>query len=142
MEKVHDDLSSPYSNGDGADRSGSIGDTLQAAAGTLKAEALNSADAAIKRGADRLGGVSRAVHDAADDLGREMPQAASYIHSAAETLDLASSALAQRSAEDFIAGFGRFARKQPAALFAGAMLAGFALSRFLKSSAAPSEQSH
>jgi len=29
--------------------------------------------------------------------------------------------------------FGRFARRQPAAAFAGSVLAGFALSRFLKS---------
>jgi hypothetical protein len=47
--------------------------------------------------------------------------------------------LRERSLDDLMQSFGRFARTQPATFFGGAVVAGFALSRFLKSSAdAPS----
>ena len=85
-------------------------------------------------GAERIEAVGRAVHGAADQLGKEIPQAAPYIHSAAETLEGAASWLQGRSVDEFVTGFNRFARQQPAAAFAGSVLAGFALARFLKSS--------
>jgi hypothetical protein len=83
------------------------------------------------------------VHKAADELGQQLPQAASFIHAAADRLDQASSALRERSVEDLMSGFNRFARRQPAAAFAGSVLAGFMLSRFLKSAPArPRNQSN
>jgi hypothetical protein len=112
-----------------------VQDTLQDAASNLKDQARDAADDVKSKGAERLAGVSRAVHGAADELGREMPQTAGYIHSAAETLESATSALRERSVEDLATSFINFARRQPAAAFAGAVLAGFALSRFLLSSA-------
>jgi len=39
---------------------------------------------------------------------------------------------------EVVGGVGQFARRQPAVFFGTAVLAGLALSRFLKSSAAPS----
>jgi predicted Zn-dependent protease len=94
-----------------------------------------AADEAKAKGLDHVAGVGRAVHGAADELGRELPQAAGYIHSVADRLESASSALRERSVEDLASSFNDFARRQPAAAFAGSVLAGFALSRFLKSSA-------
>jgi predicted Zn-dependent protease len=94
-----------------------------------------AADEAKAKGLDHVAGVGRAVHGAADELGRELPQAAGYIHSVADRLESASSALRERSVEDLASSFNNFARRQPAAAFAGSVLAGFALSRFLKSSA-------
>jgi len=85
-------------------------------------------------GADRLGELSHAVHGAASGMEQELPQAAQFIHAAADRLETASAKLRDRSVDDLVEGFGRFARQQPAAAFAGAVLAGFALSRFLKSS--------
>jgi hypothetical protein len=74
------------------------------------------------------------VHGAADELGKEIPQAADYVHTAAESLETAAEHLRNRSVEDLIGSFNRFARQQPIAAFAGAILAGFVVSRFLKSS--------
>src|SRR5215203_5771041 len=85
-------------------------------------------------GADQVAGVSRAVHEAADRLGQALPQAASFIHSAADQLESASAALRERNVEDLVSSFTNFARRQPVAAFAGSVLAGFALSRFFKSS--------
>lgn len=112
-----------------------VKDVLTDLAATAKNEGRKAAAQAKQQGIDQISQVSRAVHGAADELGRELPQAASFIHSAAERLDTASSALRERSIEDLVATFSNFARRQPAAAFAGSVLAGFAVSRFLKSSA-------
>jgi len=87
-------------------------------------------------GAEQLGGVARAVHSAAREFESEMPGVAQSVHNAAAKLEDASSSLREQSPEDIVGAIGRFARNQPAAFFGGAILAGFALSRFLKSSAA------
>jgi len=116
-----------------------VQDDLKGAARGVKDEIAEAADDAKTKGVDEMGGVSRAVHGAADQLGRELPQAAGYIHSVADKLESASSTLRERSVEDLVSDFNSFARRQPAAAFAGSVLAGFALSRFLKSSAAHPE---
>jgi hypothetical protein len=63
-----------------------------------------------------------------------MPQAAEYVHDLARRLETAASAIRERSVDDLINSASDLARKQPAVFFAGAVLTGFALSRFLKSS--------
>ncbi len=112
-----------------------VQDESKGAISDVEDQTVEAADEAKVKGVDQMAGVSRAVHGAADELGRELPQAAGYIHSVADRLERASSALRERSVEDLVSTFGSFARRQPAAAFAGSMLAGFALSRFLKSSA-------
>jgi hypothetical protein len=108
-------------------------------AGKLTEEARDFAEQQRTVGADNVERLGKAVHEAAEHIGRELPQAAGFIHSAADTLQSASSSLRERSVEDMAAAFGDFARRQPAVAFAGSVLAGFALARFLKSSS-PSEQ--
>jgi hypothetical protein len=60
---------------------------------------------------------------------------ASYVHDAAVRLEDAAKTLRQRNVDDLVGEISRFARAQPVLFFGGAMLAGFALTRFLKSSA-------
>jgi hypothetical protein len=119
-------------NGEGA---ADVKDELKGMAGGVKDEIVDTVDAAKAKGVDQISGVSRAVHGAADELSRELPQAAGYIHSVADRMESASSALRERSVEDLVSSLNNFARRQPAAAFAGSVLAGFAISRFLKSSA-------
>jgi hypothetical protein len=116
-----------------------VRDELKGVVSGVKEEIVEAADEAKAKGVDQMAGVSRAVHGAADELGRELPQAAGYIHSVADRLDSATSELREHSVEDLVSTFNNFARRQPATAFAGSVLAGFALSRFLKSSAARSE---
>ncbi len=104
------------------------------AAGHVADETREFAEQQKQAGADNMARLGEAVHGAADQLGRELPQAAGFIHSAADTLQGAASSMRERSIEDLVAGFRDFARRQPAAAFAGSVLAGFALARFLKSS--------
>jgi hypothetical protein len=69
-----------------------------------------------------------------------MPQAAGLIHDAATRLEGAAASLRDRSVDDLLRSLNDFARNQPAAFFGSAVLAGFALSRFLKSSAQPDDE--
>jgi hypothetical protein len=86
-------------------------------------------------GADQIDEMSKAVHSAADRLERQMPETAGFVHAAATRLERGAGALRERNMSDLMAGFNELARKDPLTLLGGAMLAGFAISRFLKSSA-------
>jgi hypothetical protein len=101
----------------------------------VKEKAIEVAQQQRDVGADQLGIVARAVHGAASELEKEMPQVAGYVHDAGKRLESAASRLRDGNVEDMMDKFGQFARNQPATVFGGAMLAGFALTRFLKASA-------
>src|SRR5215472_747020 len=107
---------------------------LDDASVTIKERARTVAEQQKKTGADQIGGVARAIHGAAHEIEQEMPNAAGFIHDAAAKLEGAADSLRERSVDDLISSLNKFARSQPAAFFGGAVLAGFALSRFLRSS--------
>ena len=130
--------------GHGAQDFAAVADEVKSAAretaGHVVDETSDFAEQQKAAGADNVARLGQAVHGAADQLGKELPQAAGFIHSAADSLQGAASAMRERSIEDLAAGFRDFARRQPAAAFAGAVLAGFALARFLKSSSPRGER--
>ena len=103
------------------------------------ADAINEAEQLTERqkqaGASQFDVTANAVHDAADELEQQMPKAAEFVHAAASRIEEGASALRERSIGDLINTFTDFGKKEPLALFGGAVLAGFAISRFLKSSA-------
>lgn len=102
----------------------------------MKERAREIGEEQKRAGADRLGDMARAVHQAADQLQPELPpQARTYIHQAADGLEHVSSAIRDRSIGDLLQTLGDFAHRQPVAFLGGSVLAGFVLSRFLKSSA-------
>jgi hypothetical protein len=116
----------------------SLGDKAKSniaeAAESAKAEARRIANQQKDAGAVRLGEVAGAVRGAARTLETGMPQMAGYIHEAAARLEDAAKTMRHRSVDDLVDEVSSFARAQPAVFFGGAMLAGFALTRFLKSS--------
>ncbi|GGE53871.1 hypothetical protein GCM10007276_33690 [Agaricicola taiwanensis] len=112
-----------------------IGEGASSAARDMRARAASFADEQKEYGADRLEGVAHAVDSAASDLEKEMPQAAGLVRDAARGLNDFSRNLRERSTGDMLHSVSDFARREPAAFFGGAVLAGFVLSRFLKSTA-------
>jgi hypothetical protein len=124
--------------GESAQDASAMADDVTSAAREAAAHVVDEtrdfAEEQKQAGADNMARLGQAVHGAADQLGKEMPQAAGFIHSAADRLQSAASSLRERPIEDLVAGFRDFARRQPAAALAGSVLAGFALARFLKSS--------
>lgn len=92
-------------------------------------------------GADRISDAADAMKAAADDLEEKIPLAAEYVDDLAGRLGSVASALRERSVDDMLGSCADFARRQPAVFFAGAVAAGFALSRFAKSTASRQDKS-
>ncbi len=86
-------------------------------------------------GAEQIGAASRAVDGAARELEEQMPQIAGYIHDGAKSLERVAGQIKDRNLEDLASTFSDFARRQPVTAFAGCVVAGFAISRFLKAGA-------
>jgi uncharacterized phage infection (PIP) family protein YhgE len=107
--------------------------SLKEGAAQLKDSAAQLAEQQKKSGAKQLSGIAGAVHAAADQLDQQLPGAARYIHDAAERIDHAASDLRNRNFSDIADGVRRLGQERPLALFGGAVLAGFVLTRFLKS---------
>jgi hypothetical protein len=102
------------------------------------ADVASEAEEVVERqkeaGAERVDEMAKAVHGAADELGKQMPQAAELVHAAASRLEQGAEALRERNLGDLAGTFTEMGQKEPLALFGGAVVAGFAISRFLKSS--------
>lgn len=122
-------------------------DVAQDAVGDIKAEGADVAEAAKDRalgfaeeqkqvGADQAEGLARAVHGAADNLQDTSPQIAQYVHDAAAAMDGFARTLRSNSPGQLMGHAEDLARDRPVAFFGAAVLAGFALARFAKSSAA------
>jgi hypothetical protein len=101
--------------------------------GVAREAAVNIGEAPKTAGADAIEGVGRAVRNAADDIGKESPLVAGYVRDAAVNIDKVASGLRDHTVGDLLDMVTRFGRQQPVAFFAGAIVAGFALSRFVKS---------
>jgi len=101
-------------------------------------EAVSQAEDIAERqksaGAEKVDEVAKAIHSAADELGKEMPQAARLVHAAASRLEQGAGALRERNLRDLVTTVSDMGRKEPLTLFGGAVVAGFTISRFLKSS--------
>ncbi|HEY8697050.1 MAG TPA: hypothetical protein VIM02_05490 [Rhizomicrobium sp.] len=114
-------------------------DSIQSTVQPLKDDALELAEEQKSRGADRIQTLAKAVHGAAEEIGKQVPQAAGYIHTGAEQLERASRALRENSVDDLLRMTQRLAREQPLAFIGGSVAAGFVLARFLRSSSAGQE---
>ena len=108
------------------------------------ADAISQAEDAAEQqknaGAGQIEDMAKAVHGAADELGKQMPQAAELVHAAASRLEQGAEAVRERNLRDLVGTFNDMGRKEPLALFGGALVAGFAVSRFLKSSSSSSHR--
>ncbi|MFC7478494.1 hypothetical protein ACFQS7_29510 [Dankookia sp. GCM10030260] len=100
-----------------------------------KNQALGFAEEQKQRGAEHAEGIARAVHGAADQLQESSPQIARYVQEAASAVDGLARSLRDSSPGQLMGQMENLARRQPVAFFGAAVLAGFALARFAKSSA-------
>lgn len=87
-------------------------------------------------GADYVGTIADTLRRAAREFDRDLPIAGTYIRKAAERVDEVSDSVRQGDVQDLLQGVQSFARRQPTAFLGLAVLAGFGVVRFLKSSAA------
>jgi hypothetical protein len=85
-------------------------------------------------GADFVSGMAGSIRRAAKEFD-EVPEAARYMRLAADQIDSVSDAFRRRDLNQLVSDVQGFARQQPTAFFGAALLAGFAVVRFLKTSA-------
>jgi hypothetical protein len=112
-------------------------DTVQDMSGRVR----SAADEQKNVAAERVGGVAHALRVASDELRDQgQPMVAEYSRHVAEGLESMAQSLSRRSVDDLVGGIEHFARQRPVAFIGGAMVAGFALARFMKSSAPRSER--
>jgi hypothetical protein len=109
-------------------------DKISAAAEPVADKAREVAEEQKQSGAERIDGVAKAVHTAADEIGKQVPQVAGYIHSGAEQLEKTSRLLRENSIDDLLKMTNRLAHERPLAFIGGSVAAGFVLARFLRTS--------
>ncbi len=117
-----------------ADAARAVKDQAAAAAEPVTQQARSFAEQQKEGGAGRIDEMAEAVHNAADEIGKQIPLAGSYIHSGADQLQRASRLLRQNSVDELLQMTNRLAQERPLAFIGGSVAAGFALARFLKSS--------
>jgi hypothetical protein len=117
-------------------------------AGDLKRQAERAADDMRHRArsaamdqknvaASRIEGIAHALRTASDDLQTQgQPTVAEYSRYVAEGLESMAESLGRRDVDDLVGSVEDFARARPVAFLGGAVVAGFALARFMKSSSA------
>jgi len=148
-----------HPTGIGAEREGSeteaaketaehLSERAKGKAGDLKRQAEQAADDMRHRArsaamdqknaaASRMEGVAHALRTASDDLQSQgQPMIAEYSRHVAEGLESMADSLGKRDVDELVGSVEDFARARPVAFLGGAVVAGFALARFMKSSSA------
>ena len=92
-------------------------------------------------GAEYVGNLADAMRRASREFDKELPLAGTYIRKAAEQVEGVSAGIRNGNLNDLVRSTQAFARRQPSAFLGIAVLAGFGLVRFLKSSAESGSES-
>ena len=85
-------------------------------------------------GADYVDSLAGTIRRAAKEFDGDLPFAGTYIRKAADQVEGVADSIRSGNFDDFVKGAQSFARKQPTAFLGIALLAGFGVVRFLKSS--------
>lgn len=102
-------------------------------AGEARHQVEEEAERGKRAGAGEVHRWASALDRAASELGRDSAQG-ELVHKAAESLDDIARSIEGRSIGQMVDAVSEFGRRNPAAFIGGAMLAGFALSRFATAS--------
>ncbi|HMH60325.1 MAG TPA: YtxH domain-containing protein, partial [Bradyrhizobium sp.] len=96
-------------------------------------------DSQKSAGADYVGSLAGTIRRAAKEFDGDLPIAGSYIRKAASQVEGVADTIRTGNFKDLVRGAQSFARRQPTAFLGIAVLAGFGVVRFLKSSANEAE---
>jgi hypothetical protein len=107
----------------------------EASAEEMRQRARSAVDHQKEAAIGGVEGVAHALRSASDDLReRGQPLAAEYSRQVADGLESLTNWVSRRNIDDVTGSLEDFARQRPVAFIGGAMVAGFALARFMKSS--------
>jgi ElaB/YqjD/DUF883 family membrane-anchored ribosome-binding protein len=99
--------------------------------------ATTQASRTVSRAGETLEQVARVVRDSGNQLRDERPEVAEIAETVAQRVEQASSYLRQHDAQQLLNDAERIARRQPALVVGGGLLAGLLLGRLLRSGAEP-----
>jgi hypothetical protein len=101
----------------------------------MRRRAISAVDQQKDAAVGGIEGVAQALRSASDDLReRGQPVAAEYSRQVADGLESMANWVNRRNLDDVVGSVEDFARQRPVAFIGGAVVAGFALARFMKSS--------
>jgi len=118
------------------EQAGNVAESAKDLASKAGEKLLSSVEEQKAAGADFVSGMAGSIRRAAREFDQELPQAGHYIRLAADQIDNVSDAVRKRDLNQVVSDVQGFARRQPTAFLGAAVLAGFALVRFLKTSTA------
>jgi gas vesicle protein len=110
-------------------------DTAKDVAAQATDKLQQAVDGQKNAGAEYVGSLADTMRRAAREFDTDLPIAGTYIRKAASQVEVVSDSIRNGNFADLMQGAQSFARRQPTAFLGMAVLAGFGLVRFLKSSA-------
>src|SRR5258705_1743169 len=121
------------------DRASDLVDAAKDVASQATDKFKETVDSQKSAGADYVGSLADTIRRAAREFDGDLPIAGTYIRKAASQVEGVADTLRTGDFNDLIRGAQSFARRQPTAFLGIAVLAGFGVVRFLKSSANETE---
>jgi len=117
------------------DRASDFVDAAKDVAAQATGKLQQAVDGQKNAGAEYVGSLADTMRRAAREFDNDLPIAGTYIRKAASQVEVVSDSIRNGNFSDLVQGAQSFARRQPTAFLGMAVLAGFGLIRFLKSSA-------
>ena len=123
------------------DQASDFVDAAKNAASQATDKLKHAVDGQKNAGAEYVGGLADTMRRAAREFDNDLPIAGTYIRKAASQVEVVSDSIRNGNFNDLVRNAQSFARRQPTAFLGMAVLAGFGVIRFLKSSAEASNDS-
>jgi hypothetical protein len=114
-------------------------DAAKDVAGQATDKFKQTVDGQKSAGADYVGSLAGTIRRAASEFDTDLPIAGTYIRKAASQVENMADTIRTGNFNDLVRGAQSFARRQPTAFLGMAVLAGFGVVRFFKSSASEAE---
>ena len=123
------------------DKASEIVDSAKDVASQATDKLKQAVDGQKSAGADYVGSLAGTIRRAAREFDSDLPIAGTYIRKAASQVEGIADTIKTGNFNDLVKGAQSFARRQPTAFLGMAVLAGFGVVRFLKSSATDTDRS-
>lgn len=118
-----------------------VGREARSAFNRVTEQLSEKTEAGVDCGANTLGSLARAMQTAGDEVATDSPGLARSLNQAAHHVESFADTIKGQSLSDLTHGAAELARRNPSLFLAGTIAAGFALSRFLRSSSATNDAS-
>ena len=123
------------------DKASEFVDTAKDVASQASDKLKQAVDGQKSASADYVGSLAGTIRRAAKEFDGDLPIAGTYIRKAAVQVEGVADSIRAGNFNDLVRGAQSFARRQPTAFLGMAVLAGFGVVRFLKSSATDAHRS-